>query len=425
MNRKFMNGTAMVFVTALLLGTAGCMAEAPDVVAADVVDDGLAVDAEGVIHFDDKDAFFGTLDRVGTMSPAELDAWEDRIGLVSYRREFERVMALAMNAGSEAEADAILAANDDIVEVSEDEANPRIRASGYAAVVNRAGLFYVEGTIHKVLPDVVLSSEDGRLETIEKTMDSMNPLSMALLDRMATPAEGVRIVRYEGSRLEHQEVVPYGCTDYKSAFYNTSDRKVDFDIWTWPYYCAGCCGDYYYQVKVQARLRGYKKNFWGNWTDNYSTSYEYESLEFQVTAPHGITGNNNSYWVFDYQPYIISSSYGASGGDYQTWNFGSWNVGNQVMNSPINAPYFDKVKGRGKSRGTGAGGWAEICCGYAGGCSFGPACVPRSSCYAGECGYVSNNCGGTLYCGSCGGGGGGCVPNDSKSGDDIILCEPD
>jgi hypothetical protein len=238
-------------------------------------------------------------------------------------------------------------------------------------------------------------------------------------------------VRYGGARSAAQQSVPYGCTDYNSAFYNTSDRKVDFDIWTWDYYCAGCCGNYYHQVVVNGRLRGYKKNWLGNWSDSYSTSYNYEQLEFQVTAPEvlGYTVGPNGQLVsaFHYQPYLISDLADASPGDWVTWNFGQWNIGHQVQNSPIDAPYFDKVKGRAKSRGTGANGWAKICCGYAGGCMFEPPCTPRTSCYPGECGTIPNNCGGTIYCGSCGGGGGGgggCDSPQSLTGGDQDLIEP-
>jgi hypothetical protein len=426
MIRTFAKSTALAFVTTLLLGASACTVESSSPEgAADVSDGALTVDAQGLIHFADPETFFATLDAVGSMTSSELDAWEDGIGFVSYRREFQRVMARASSAATLDEADALLRANEDIVEVMGDEANPRIKALGYAAVTDRAGLFYVGGTLHKVLPDVVVSSQDGRLDTIDAAIASMGALGMSHLDRMATPAEGVRVARYDGASLSKlQELVPYGCTDYKSAFFVGDDRKVDFDIWTWPYYCADCCGNYYYQVKVEGKLKGFKKNIWGNWTDsNYTTSYQYQNLEFQVTAPQ-VYGYNGVHSLFNYQPYTVSSSYGGSPGDMKTWTIGTWNVGNMVQNSPINAPYFDKVKGQGKSRGVG-NNWAEICCGYAGGCYFPPVCTPRTSCYVGECGTVSDNCGGTLYCGSCGGGtGGGCqIEWQGDSSEYIEQCQ--
>src|SRR5262245_45540712 len=70
---------------------------------------------DGVVHFRSPDAFFATVEAVGKMSPTALDAWEDRLGFVSYRRELERVMRDVMNVPTSEAADEILAANDDLV----------------------------------------------------------------------------------------------------------------------------------------------------------------------------------------------------------------------------------------------------------------------------------------------------------------------
>jgi hypothetical protein len=398
--------TALASIAMFLVGITACAQSAAP-------EESSVIDAQGAIHFESHEEFFATIDAVGRMTPAELDSWEARRGFVSYRHEFARVMQQVVNAPTPQEADALLLANEDIVELTDDRAEPRIRAFGYSAIVNRSGIFYVEDVIHKVTPDVVISAEDGRLETIDATLASLGEHGTALRESMTTPAEGVRVVRYRGERQERQEqqLVQIGCTDVQTANYRNSDREVDLKIQTSIYTCGGCCGNYYNQVKVEGGMWAFKKNFWGNWVD-YGTTYNYEQLEFQITAPqvvgYSVGPNGQLVSEFNYQPYTLSSLSGASsGGDWVNWSMGTWYVGHQVQNSPINVPYFDKAKGRGKSRGTGENGWAQFCCGYAGGCNFEPACVPRTSCYVGECEYVSDNCGGSLYCGACGGGGGG------------------
>jgi hypothetical protein len=65
-----------------------------------------------------------------------------------------------------------------------------------------------------------------------------------------------------------------------------------------------------------------------------------------------------------------------------------------------------------------SGSWrsGNNCCNFKGTLSCPATCTPRTSCHAGECGNVSNNCGGTIYCGVCGGGGGGgCFKNDGAN----------
>lgn len=406
---KITKNAVLTGTATLLVGITACAQED----AAPVED--LAVDAQGAIHFATHEDFYATIDAVGRMSPAEFDSWEKRHGFVSYRHEFEHVMQQVVNAPTPQAADEILLANDDIVDVTADGAEPRIQPLGYTEIANRSGIFYVEGVIHKVTPDAVIAAEDGRRETIDATLASLDKHGAAVLGTKTPSPAGVRIMPYRNTSEDQQQVVltNSGCTNEKTAWFNTSDRKVDFYVQTFDYPCSGCCGNFYHQVRVDGNLKGYREQTFGSgWTQNsYNTSYNYDNLEFQIMAPQvsgfGVGPNGQAVSLFSYQPYTMSGLSGASNGDWQTWGIGSWDIGHQVQNSEIAIPYFDKVKGRGKSRGTGENGWAEICCGYAGGCSFPPSCTPRTSCYTGECGYVSDNCGGTLYCGACGGGGGG------------------
>jgi hypothetical protein len=405
----------LVGIAIFVAGSAACAQQA-------LPEKSLFVDAQGAIHFESHEVFYKTIEELGRMSSAELDAWEQRHGFVSYRHELERVMGEAVNAPTPEAGDAVLRANQDIVEIIDDRAEPRIQAFGYAAIVNRSAVFFVEDIIHKVTPAAVISSEDGRLETVEATLASLPKTRIPVAEVMTSPAPGVRVMRYHGPPRE-QQAVPYGCTDVQTANYRSGDREVDMKIWTYTYPCSGCCGNSYNQVAVQGKMWAFRKNFWGNWVD-YSTSYDYEQLEFEISAPQvvgfSVGPNGQLVSTFNYEPYTLSSLSGTSPGDWVNWSMGLWYVGDQVQNSEIQEPYFSKAKGRGKSRGTGATGWASFCCGYAGGCNFTPPCTPRTSCFVGECGYINNNCGGTIYCGTCGGGGGGgCGPGSDPS---IIPC---
>jgi hypothetical protein len=323
------------------------------------------VDEHGDLHFASADAFFGTIDFLSKLSPQELNAWEDEIGFFSARRLFDVTMDQVTKV-SEDEADAILNDHADVIEVSEDEARPRIRAYAYTTVTDRDGIFYVGGVVHKVFPDAVVSSEDGSVETIDATVASLGALGWAHLGSMTEPAEGVRIVRHS-TGMEHLSAVLTGCYDKRTAWYETSDRKVDFEISTYTVTCSQCCGQYYNQDKVTWSFRGYKKNWLKNWVP-YETYYWYQNVAFELKVPE-VTGYDGVKSIFSYKPYSFSFPYGESYSDYSLFTV-TVDVGNQVQNAPVDAPYFDKVMGQGKSRGTGTNGWANICCGYSGGCGF-------------------------------------------------------
>ena len=142
-----------------------------------------------------------------------------------------------------------------------------------------------------------------------------------------------------------------------SANYRNSDREVDLKIQTSIYTCGGCCGNYYNQVKVEGGMWAFKKNFWGNWVD-YGTTYNYEQLEFQITAPqvvgYSVGPNGQLVSEFNYQPYTLSSLSGASSG-------GDWGelVHRYVVRRPSGPELPDQLpvlrqgKGAGQEQGDG------------------------------------------------------------------------
>ncbi|AKT40524.1 hypothetical protein [Chondromyces crocatus] len=352
----------------LLLGQPACAPENTSTIEVTPLPSGLPdarkgevlVDAQGALHFASPQAFFDQIDALNAMTAAEMDAWEDGIGFVSERRRFEEVMAEVAAAETEAEADAILSAHQDLIEVIGDEARPRIQAGGYRSVVGPDGVFHVNGVVHKVLPSRVISAEDGRIETIEAALAA--PEAAA-----AGAFAGVNVVSYARGVEDDSSAVALGCTDRREAFASTSDRKVEFTLSTSREYCAGCCGTYYHRVRVDLQLEGYKKNWLGKWV-SYDTAYEHQNVAFKLDAPR-VTGFNGVSSSFYYDSYSVSIPAGSSNCDAKTWGI-SMIVGDQVQNASIDEPYFTRVKGQGKSRGTGAGTWANICCGYAEGCGF-------------------------------------------------------
>lgn len=343
------------------------------------------VDPTGALHFPSPEAFFAAIDVLSEMSEDEVLAWEQSLGFTSFRGAFEELMSTAADMDDDDAAKALLLAHPELVVVDGDQVRPTITAAGYAALVGPDGVFFVGDTIHKVLPEVVVSLDGGDRGALQDAVAELESSGVVVGEDMLALSNGAQAVRYAddesagpadlsvpGDEVSADGSVPLpppaGCTSSRNAFYQTSNRKVDFTIRTYRYYCAGCCGNFYNEVRVDWYFYGYKKNIWGNWK-SYKTSYTHRNVAMQLTAPH-VTGYNGVSSIFNYQSYNVSYSSGSSPGDMTHWYVPSKRVGNKVQNAWIQIPYFDKVKGQGKSRGTGTNGWANICCGYSGGCGF-------------------------------------------------------
>jgi hypothetical protein len=296
------------------------------------------------LSFETAKLFFLTTEKLGAMNRNERDNWEQSIGFTSMRKELNTIYDEIAKCESMDEVAEIVNKNSDLVVFQGDDVVPIIESNAYSAISNRDGIFYVEGVVHKVVANKIISSDDGSIETLNKALSNLKSAS-----------EGVKIVEY----LIKSNLKSGGCGTSKTAFVQTSDRKCDFELKTYKYYCKGCCGNYYYQVKMEKIIRNYKKNIWGNWK-SYNTLCNYEDVAYTIVAPI-VTGFNGTSSIFYYYPVYHYFSADESDDEYATytwWNF----VGDQVQNSDINTPAFDRVKGKASNRGVG-NRWAEILCG--------------------------------------------------------------
>lgn len=303
----------------------------------------------GVLHFKDAKSFFEISNQLGTMTEKERDRWEKSIGFVSLRRELNKVFSNLSQCDDQAIEAQILVENSDIIGIKENEIVPRVASNAYAAICNRDGIFYVEGIVHKVVDDHIFISEDGEIASIEKAIAE------------GKIQEGISKIQY--FKDAHVLLKSGECGTNKTAFAQSSDRKCDFEIKTYEYICAGCCGNFYDEARVELIIKNYKKNIWGNWK-GYQTKCYYDNVAFTVIAPI-VTGFNGTSSIFYYKAITVNVGYGESDGDWETYSKW-WKVGDQVQNVNIYDPKFDRVKGKASNRGLldpNNPKWAEINCG--------------------------------------------------------------
>ncbi len=391
-----MKNLPVIPMTIFLLAGSACYDQgagpAPDVGNGPVVDQ---VDQDGALHFASAAAFFDAIDTAASLSPTELDAWEARIGFQSSRRAYERFATELDRAASEGEQRALLLAYHDVLTISGDELHPRIQAQGYAALTNRDGIFYVDGVIHKVTPDLVITVEDGSPEAAAAVLGLPQVNVAAATGTILTPREGVRVSRYtvdaDGDGDERQSSLGAdddwsvdACSSSYSVTETGSDRRLIFDMRTFRYEATECCGNFSNRVRAEWQMRGYKKNLLGSWV-SYNTAYDYRDVTFEITAPV-VTGFDGVRSIFYYSLWTMGLSAGGSGGDYSSWTVYTW-VGDTVQNVWINTPTFNKVHGLATSRGIGDR-WGKIQCGF---CSDSvcQSFETASSCRA-DCGYCGD-----------------------------------
>ncbi len=295
----------------------------------------------GALSFQTTDAFFETSEKLGTLSDEERQNWENSIGFVSLRTELINIFTQIDEAEDENTVKEIVANNSDILEFVDGEVCPIIKSNSYAAIVNRKGIFFVEGVIHKVESGKIAYSEDGNEQTVTN----------ALLGELKSDRKDVNVIEYINSSQSR------GCGSIKTAYVEKNKKKCDFRMRTYTEFCAGCCDNFYYRVMVECSATNYKKKF-GFWK-KYKTNCTMKEMAYTIKAPI-VTGYNGKHSVFHYENIYQT---GGTIKSIKCKTAKAWGpIGDKVQNIGINAPYFIKVKGKATNDGVG-GEWADINCG--------------------------------------------------------------
>ena len=301
----------------------------------------------GTLHFTSAETFFKINKIIGAMTPRERDVWEESIGFNSARRELNKIFEKISKCESDEEMDEIYSYYPHLIKRDGDDVIPIIELDAYASICNTDGVFFVDGVIHKVVDNYIMTSLDGNIETINKAIDSKKPIKDGEL--MA----GVRFVMlYENSDPKSGE-----CGTEKTAWTMSSDRKCMLKLSVYRVYCEGCCGNFYYQNNVQMHIYNEKKNWLGRWVGYQSICY-WRNVAYTVVSPI-VTGFNGVSSTYYYSPITTSIPDGQTSESWENYK-PPFPIGDIVQNSIISIPAFDRVKGEAKNSGLST--WAEINC---------------------------------------------------------------
>jgi hypothetical protein len=323
--------------------------------------------ADGALRFASADEFFDAVDAVGRLTHDELDAWERAIGFRSMRRAFAELELEVAAAPGDASA-ALLAANADVLDPGSVEATRRVGAHGYASLIDRRGIYYVGGVVHKVTADQVVTARDGDPATAEAQLTTS---------------------RASGFRYTETANLQGACGNFFSGVITTSDRRERYALRT-AGYIAEELGGRQYRYAVEMEMGGEKKNLFGSWV-SYNTTYQlYEFMvDMDVMRVIAVNGNRTQY---DYVRRTISIPNWDSPDEAAHITVTMW-VGDTLIN-PVPAepalPSFHKAHMETTSRGTfPTRGIIE--CGFCGdGVCSAATNEDRSRCIT-DCGFCGDN----------------------------------
>jgi hypothetical protein len=316
-------------LAASCLVVSACAEPTPPLIPAEV---GL----DGALRFARADDFFRAIDAISEMDGATLDGWERDVEFLSMRRaalEAERLLAPAVGA----ERAQLLADYADVLDPLQAEPTRRVRASGYASLVDRRGIFYVNGVLHHVSGTRISTALDGKLET--------------LTNRIAGDVSDESGVEYMASGESADATSSSACGALFGGQVTTGDRRQKYETRLVNYSVRDQIGNWQYRYRIEWEFWGYKKVLW--WWEAYPTKYQVYNVGYDLDVLN-VTGFDGVKHQYDYERINFSFPFHelqTEGANVFTINW----MGDSVQNvraADIRAPFFYKFHEETTSRGT-------------------------------------------------------------------------
>jgi hypothetical protein len=275
---------------------------------------------DGILNFSSRDDYFKTNEALSKMTDQELDAWEKHIGFNSLRSELKQVFNLLDTAKSENEFSQILASNSDIISVIDGEVKPLIDNSLYPTISNRKGLFYVDGIIHKVNSTQILTSSDGKVESIDNY----------LLGKLNLENPQIRSKDYVFYTNSLKSVNEDRTIDHSKESALNGTKKCQAHCQAIREVCYGCCNNYYWTLRIKIFDHALVKRTIGSGYKLYSSCHECWNVNFHIGIPH-VTGYT-THSIVEFQDYSETITHGGVTASMETSYWLNVSVGDQVQN---------------------------------------------------------------------------------------------
>lgn len=301
---------------------------------------------DGVLHFRDIEAFVKITDNLGEMDEKERNNWENNLGFKSLRTSIKEVYDLIELSGEKDKVDQIIKENNDLIYKQDDEIIEIVPSHLYQSVCDKSGVFFVNGIIQKVVNNKIYTSEDGRIETINKVIKSKSKV------------ENVR------SMLYFETNSPFGCYMAQGTV-EKDRRKMYARIKVYQIIIFGQGQQpMYYWVSVQRYSASYKKNWFGHY---YSKAAHHHRKEIYYTVCQCpiFQDGPGSVQYGDISETFWNDSYGGSVKTFSEWKRSGIIVAVVGSNPQIPYPYFAYLNITGKFDTQGYGGvnsWTTINC---------------------------------------------------------------
>jgi hypothetical protein len=301
------------------------------------------------LHFRDIKSFISVTDYLGALNDDLKDNWEDQLEFRSLRSHLNNLYTLVENAKGESTANRIINDNTDLI-YEEDNMLKEVIPSGlYQSISNRDGIFYVNGTIHKLYKNKIYTS-------LNNSIDDINNVIFGNINENDDVRSSIYID--EESGLETRSTCNGADGQYTSSNYRRIKARIKaYRITLYDYY-----GNRAYQfVNVERRSESYKKS-WGKYRPRNAHHHRKE-IQYTVRCPINQLGSGPAEygWVTET---FWSNNNGGYRKTYTQWKRSGVYI--QVAfnnNYSINIPYFSSLQGKFNTKGSnGVEHWMSITC---------------------------------------------------------------
>ena len=234
----------------------------------------------GVLCFKNGNIFNNFINKVGMMSPSELDNRESSLGFVSLRTFTNQAYDELNCVETESEYFETLIRNSDFIKLVNDDVIRTFPDSRYLAAANIDKIFMISGVAHKLADDgYIIDAPIEKIHTATRT----NSKSRQVVELIKTESN-YKYTGYESNDCVGTQAWAVYYDESRSSGYR-KHRKARLDMYiTLASLMIDVDGLYKIPSYLTVKSSSWKKNMFGNYTP-YNTSHQFDDIKSSIYAP--------------------------------------------------------------------------------------------------------------------------------------------
>lgn len=232
---------------------------------------------DGMLHFEDAEQFFATIDILLNAEENVVKEWENKIGFKSISSVQDEVSDLILECEEENHFYELLNIYSDIVKLEKGTVKYEFEDIQFAKIANNKKCFSIKDKAYKIIENYICETNLTNIELLQKisSVSDLNKNTNNEIIFYEYIVESIKDNKY------YQTAVDFNLAQ---------DRKLEFYAFTKKFLYNN---EFYYQ-DIVAMTIAYKKNIWGNFV-NYKTNIEFKF--FRSVCSVQVKNNWGWLWV--------------------------------------------------------------------------------------------------------------------------------